>query len=172
MRILFLGNYTFDCLGSGTLTVAGHTYSNVLFTRVIFDFGLQLVSYIWYVSNNGMPVFDYIPGDGFFIPEAAIYLNSVTTGIDEKLFAGNLQYNNPVTSLLNVSMQNIDKSDISYTLINSQGHLVLKGEIEKSEITQLSLNMENISAGIYCLSLYDSNNSAKKRTVKVLKITK
>ncbi len=45
----------------------------------------------------------------------------------------------------------------------------MNGKIEKSELTQISLNMENISAGIYCLSLYDSNDPAKKRIVKVLK---
>jgi hypothetical protein len=99
--------YTFNCIGYGTLMAPGHTYNNVIMTRVELDLSIfNVVAYIWYDSDNGMPVFDYVPGDGFFISESAIYLNSVTTGIKDKSFASGIQINNPVSTILKISLYN------------------------------------------------------------------
>ncbi len=165
------GTYSFDCIGYGTLMApGGHTYTNVIMTRVVFDFSIfNIVSFIWYDSNNGMPVFNYIPGDGGFIPEAAIYLNSITSGINATSFASDLRINNPVTTMLNVSLYSENPSELTYDLMNSLGEVVVTGIIEKSQFQQLHLNMEANAAGLYFLTIKDKADPGRSRTVNVVK---
>ncbi len=139
-------------------------------TRVVFDFSIfNIVSFIWYDSNNGMPVFNYIPGDGGFIPEAAIYLNSVTSSVNETTFASDLRINNPVTTMLNASLFSENPSELTFDLMNSLGEVVKSGVIEKSQVQQLHLNMEANAAGLYFLTLKDKANRGRSRTVSVVK---
>lgn len=164
------GNYTFDCIGYGTLMAPGHTYTNVIMTRVLLDIGfLTLESYIWYDSDNGMPVFDYIPGDGGFIPEAAIYLDNVSIGIKENIFANNVRYNNPVTSMLNIKFDGGVSSSLNFNLMNTQGKKIVSGEIIKGSAGQLNLDMKDQAAGIYLLWLNDKNDATKSRLIKIVK---
>jgi hypothetical protein len=165
-------NYAFDCIGYGTLIApGGHTYTNVIMTRVVVDIVfLQVVSFIWYDSDNGMPVFNYIPGDGFFIPEAAIYLNSVTTvGINENSFASGLRINNPVSNMLFLSLYSETPVALSYDLRNSLGQILTSGIIEKSQFPQLHLEMTSNAGGLYFLTVRDLSDPSKSKSVKVIK---
>jgi hypothetical protein len=166
----FPGSYTLKCIGYGTLNVPGHTYPNVLMTRTFLDLGVFAVEvYVWYDSNNGMAVFQYVPGDGGFIPEAAIFLDAVVIGVEENNFASNVFYNNPVSTILNLNIQSETPANISYSLINSLGKIVRTGEIEKNQFQQLSLDLESESAGLYFLNLRDVMNANKQRSVKIIK---
>jgi hypothetical protein len=162
--------YTFDCIGYGTIMAPGHTYSNVIMTRIVYDLPLfDLVSYIWYDSDNGMPVFNYVPGDGGFIPEAAIYLNSVTTSAAENNFAAGLKYTNPVTTSLRVNLYTEKAASISYQLRNSLGEVVSTGRTATDNLQKFELNMANQPAGIYFLTVSDAANVSSSRSVKIIK---
>lgn len=165
-------NYAFDCIGYGTLIApGGHTYTNVIMTRVVVDLSfLQLISFIWYDSDNGMPVFNYVPGDGLFFPEAAIYLNSTTTvGTNENSFASALKINNPVSDMLSMNLFFENPIALSYELRNSLGQILSSGIIEKSQSPQLHLDMASDAGGIYLLTVRDLSDTSKSRSVKIVK---
>ncbi len=159
------GNYSFDCMGYGTLIAPGHTYPDVLMTRVTLDIGfISITSYIWYDSNNGMPVFDYVPGDGGFIPEAAIWLNSVTSGIEDAHTFVNVLYSNPVNDLISVRIPDAG-FPVNYELTDIQGRKIAEGKFTG----ELNLNVQNEVSGTFFMRLADLNDATKQRTIRIVK---
>lgn len=166
------GNY-YECnnIGYGTLIVPGKTYNDVIFSRVYVDaLIIQITQYVWYSTSNGQPVMMYIPGDGGFIPEAAIFQYNATTGIKKENFISGLRYNNPCTSTLNVSYASKDAISTDYELINSLGAVIKKGRLDKSTLQNFSIDMANELSGLYLLSIKDANDNSKNKVVKFIKM--
>jgi len=168
----FSDNY-FYCtsLGYGTINVPGHTYNDVIMSRVLLDIGiLQLEEYLWYSTTTGQPVFIYIPGDGGLIPEAAIFLYNTSIGINENEFIAGLQYNNPVISELHVAYVSKEAISTEYEIMNSLGEVIRKGTLDKSTMQNFSIDLSNEQAGIYLLTLKDADDHQKVKTVKLIKM--
>jgi hypothetical protein len=160
--------YQCDNIGYGTVIVPGHTYTNVIMSRVYLYYGLDLQEYLWYNSDNGQPVFVYVAGDGFIVPEAGVYLyNSSITGIDENNFANNISYNNPVTGILNVTFACATAVATDFELFNSTGEKILQGKLEKSSLQHFSIDMENYSGGLYILNLINADDKSQRRSLKI-----
>jgi hypothetical protein len=165
------GNWlSVDNLGYGTLNVPGHSYTNVILSRWFLDFGFQLLQYNWISASNGQPVFSYVPGDGFIIPEAAVYLNSATIDVDEIPFISGLHYNNPCTKSLDVVFVAKDAAGIEYELINQIGESVRTGKLDRSSLQKFSIDLSNESAGLYLLTIKNADDHSQFKTVKVLKM--
>ena len=161
-------SYDFQVVGYGTIMVPGHTYSNVLMTRVVFNFiGIQILSFNWYDSDNGMPVFQYVVPSGI-IDEAAIYLNSITSGIDENEFASGFLLGNPITTTLRYRFAAQGSGEVTYTLSNSLGQVIVSGSLPDRNENILEIDTRSIENGIYFLSIYGKDARLSK-TVKVVK---
>lgn len=157
-----------DNIGFGTVVVPGYTYTNVIMSRAVLESFIPIVQYVWYSSDDGQPVFAYVP-ETFFTPEVGVYLYNISTGIEEKDFANNIIFNNPFTSSLNLAFASGMAVGINYELINSMGKIIRSGKIEKSTFHKFSIEMQNESAGLYVLTITDTENPARIKSLKVIK---
>lgn len=73
-------------------------------------------------------------------------------------------YPNPSTTLINLSVQNLDLKNLSYQLFDVQGKLLLTQKITDAKSTIL---MEEYAAGSYFLKVIDNNKELK--TFKIIK---
>ncbi|MES2560216.1 MAG: T9SS type A sorting domain-containing protein [Bacteroidota bacterium] len=169
----FGGTYDLKCLGYGTLKLPGVTYDSALMVEVTLDETiLGFTSYFWYSSKNGMPLLQYVIGDGFFIPTFAqyTYTSSITTGVKEagKLHIEGLSYNNPVQEVLTLNFAE-DTQPLVYTIVNQLGQVVTSGSIKEIQKNQQeNIDMQQAEAGMYFLNLSNSS-TGETQTVKLLK---
>jgi hypothetical protein len=168
----FGGTYDFKCIGYGTLKLPGITYDSALMVAATVDEIVSFTSYFWYSSQTGMPLLQYVVGDGFFVPTFAqyTYTSSVTTGVNEagKLHIQGLSYTNPVLDELTLTFTE-DAHPLAYTIVNQLGQVVTSGETKAIQKNQaVTIDMQRIDAGIYFLSL-SNPLSGETQTLKVLK---
>ena len=95
----------------------------------------------------------------------------VSTGIPETVSTKSPAikiYPNPVTSILNVEIINIDPSSQSAILIyDVSGRVVKHQKIEVQESqTTITLSTQDLHPGLYILKLASSNNSAQQKFIK------
>jgi hypothetical protein len=163
----FGGTYDLNVIGTGTLKLPGKTYSNVVLTRVVIDELWTTVAYFWY-NADGIPLVQYIEGDGLFVQTALRFATSYTaTGVAET--AKNLiaaSYINPVESKLTLTLPEAGLSEMNYTIVNAMGALVKTGVIKSGE-QFLEVDLENIVPGVYFFSA--NGTEGKISGIKILK---
>lgn len=152
----FGGNYNLKCIGYGKLILPGKSYENTLMVEVEADEVIaELTTYFWYSADNGAVLLQYVIGDGFFYGTTAHYVSNLElpTGIANINFAEDVKYNNPVTDNLHLSFKRSTTSNLKYSVINSLGNEVLRGNFPtaSNEEQQLNLNTSSLNNGIYFL---------------------
>lgn len=170
------GDYQFTCLGYGTLTLPNATY-NAFFVRAIATeenlfFGLvTLPFYFWYSSDNGQVLVQFQIGDGFFTSTVASYLTSTTVDVSATKIVESVKYNSIVYNDLKVSFTTNDVSVIEYQILNMAGSVMKKGNIgvTASSSNEEVIDMSNIPAGMYFVSLNTINSGFKPEILKVIK---
>jgi|GEM_PF-1833490 len=169
----FVGNYNLACVGNGTLKLPNATYSNVLMVRVDFDNGIfSFPIYFWYSSDNGGVLFEYIVGDGGFIPESGVYLISMSIGIEENELPYRILYNNPVQEQLTVLFTGKNSAAMEYNIVSSLGEIVSSGTFrsEAQQAQTLSIDMSGFSAGIYFVRfMQEEPVSGETQSIKIIK---
>jgi hypothetical protein len=169
----FPGTYDLKCIGTGTLKLPNATYTNALFVRAyLVNSFLELYSYFWYSSDNGAVLLQYIPGDGFWVPETAIYLTSMTIGVEENEVAYKVYYNNPVDDKLNLTFVSNQNAVMEYTVINSMGDILDRSSFRTSvqQTNKLELDFSRYSSGIYFVRF--GNESGSNQNMKSIKLIK
>lgn len=165
------GDYDFNCIGYGTLVLPSGTY-NAFLTRVFTTSALaDLYSYMWYSSDNGAILLQYIIGDGFFYSTSAMYINSLTIDVSENKVVESIKYNNPVDNTLNVSFEAQDVSEIEYVLTNTVGGIVMNGTVATvpSQANSLSLDVSSLKPGMYFMTIRSAKTGYKPEVIKVIK---
>ena len=164
------GDYNLSCIGYGTLILPDVTFNDALMVRVNLTEGdiLDLWVYIWYSSENGALLLNYIDGDGFWVGDQAQYIHNldVFVGVEEIAFADEIKYNNPVTDQLQLSFSEQVEAG-AYFIINQLGQTISSGEINPGSV-DLTISTENLGSGIYSVVLTSGLNSASSvRFVKL-----
>lgn len=164
------GDYNLECLGYGTLILPDMTINDALMVRVHFTEGgiIDIKLFLWYSSDNGAILMQYIDGDGFWVGDNAIYLTSleVYTGIHDEPITENIIYNNPVDDVLNISFENFYPNG-SYQIFNELGQ-VIKSEQISSTSTQWQIPVADLTIGIYTVLItVDGKQPEAIRMVKM-----
>lgn len=168
----FGGTYDLKCIGYGTLKLPGVTHDSVLMVAATLDELVSFTSYFWYSSKNGMPLLQYVVGDGFFVPTFAqyTYTSTFTMGVSEvgKLHIEGLSYNNPVQDELTLNFAE-NTQPLTYTIVNQLGQVVRSGNMSEIQKNQsIRIDLQNVEAGMYFLNL-SNQSTGQTQTVKVLK---
>jgi ELWxxDGT repeat protein len=94
------------------------------------------------------------------------YSNIVRLALDN-LQTFVMLYPNPVKNNINLTINADQKEKLQWQLMDNTGRLIKKGRYEISEgSTAVSINMDNLSSGIYFMKL---NGSIFQQTIKVVK---
>ncbi|RYD83072.1 MAG: T9SS type A sorting domain-containing protein [Sphingobacteriales bacterium] len=162
------GTYDYKCIGYGKLTTPGGTFNNVLLVRIIVTEGelYELPFYAWYNADNGAPVLEYTPGDGFFFDAYSTYQANLNTSIDKNELALDVIFNNPVQNMLNISLPYANSDLYNYTIINMLGQTVLAGTGMNA---LMNIDVNALPAGTYFLSLNNTKNTSATKRVKFVK---
>lgn len=166
------GTYDLECLGYGTLNLPGITYQNALMVRVhAVEWILDFYVYFWYSSDNGKILLQYIVGDGFIIPDAAQYLASSTTVVNETPIFDKALFNNPVSDRLNLQFTSKITGDVNYTITNSMGQTVLSNTLSTAEGNResLEIDMSHLSSGLYFFTAISGKNDGSIYSIKLIK---
>lgn len=168
------GVYNLSCIGYGTLKLPNNkTYTDALLVKVYLkNLFIEFNTYFWYDANNGAILFQYIQGDNFFVASTASYMSSLTQstdGINDDIFNQEISYNNPVTKNLNIKFVEHALSSGKYSIMNLVGETVLTGNLNSANAIE-EIDCENLTNGIYFITLNDKNNSFKTKSMKFIKI--
>lgn len=164
------GDYNLSCIGYGTLILPDVAFNDALMVRVNLTEGdiIDIWDYIWYSSDNGAILLNYIDGDGFWVGDQAVYINNLNefVGVEEIAFADEIKYNNPVTDQLQLSFsEQVEAGE--YFIINQLGQTISSGEINSGSL-DLHISTAELSNGIYSVVLTSGLNSASSvRFVKL-----
>ena len=167
----FPGICDLNCIGYGTLKLPNGTFSNALLVRTYIESGfLQFYVYFWYSADNGAVLFEYIPGDGIFILEDAIYLTSMSIGIEENDVPYQVYYNNPVDEKLHVSLVSSQNAMMNYTVVNSLGDVLDHSTFRTNsqQTNRLELDFSSYASGIYFVRF--GNEDGSNENMKSIKI--
>jgi hypothetical protein len=149
------------------------TYTDALLVKVYLkNLFIEFNTYFWYDANNGAILFQYIQGDNFFVASTASYMSSLTQstdGINDDIFNQEISYNNPVTKNLNIKFVEHALSSGKYSIMNLVGETVLTGNLNSANAIE-EIDCENLTNGIYFITLNDKNNSFKTKSMKFIKI--
>jgi hypothetical protein len=168
----FPGTYDFNCIGSGTLKLPNGNYPNTLFVRAeIINSFLDILSYFWYNADNGAVLLQYIPGDGFIVPESAVYLVSMSIGIEENEVPYNVYYNNPVDDKLALTLVSSQNATMEYTVLNSLGDVLDHSTFRASaqQTSKLELDFSRYAAGIYFVHFGNESGNENMKSIKIMK---
>ncbi len=169
----FPGVCDLNCIGYGTLKLPSGTYSNSLLVRTYIESGfLQIYAYFWYNADNGAILLEYIPGDGIFVLEDAIYLTSMSIGIEENEVPYEVYYNNPVDEKLFMNLVSKQNAEMQYTVMNSLGDILDHSTFRATaqQTSKLELDFSRYPAGIYFVRF--GNESGGNESLKSIKIIK
>lgn len=154
------GDYNLKCVGYGTLILPDVTFEDALMVRVNLTEGdiIDIWAYVWYSSENGAILLNYIDGDGFWIGDQAQYAHNVDVfvGVEEIEFSPTIKYNNPVTDLLQLSFTG-QSGEGKYIIIDQLGQTVLSGDIGQGS-TGLDIATHALNNGIYSVVLSAGEN--------------
>jgi uncharacterized membrane protein (Fun14 family) len=85
-----------------------------------------------------------------------------TVGIENPLSSSVKVYPNPVENVLSINLpSNLDNQNLSYSVTDMTGRIVLNGKL-----AQTQLNVKELNSGIYSLQIQTSNGVINKRFVK------
>lgn len=142
--------------GATLSTVAGYTTS--VFTPTATQWRAECINLTPYAGQNKVFVMFRATtgyGNNIYVDDINISSTACATGIVEESSSNNLNlYPNPANSLVNVSFNLADKSEVTVNVYNTLGEIVYtenKGEMIGAQI--VSINTENFSSGIYMVEL-------------------
>jgi hypothetical protein len=167
----FPGTYDLNCIGSGTLKLPNATYSNTLFVRAeLINSFLDVLSYFWYNADNGAVLLQYIPGDGFIVPEGAVYLVSMSIGIEENEVPYKVYYNNPVEDKLSLTLVSSQNASMEYSVLNSLGDVLDHSTFRTGaqQTSKLELDFSRYAAGIYFVR-FGNESGTNMKSIKIMK---
>jgi hypothetical protein len=169
----FPGICDLNCIGYGTLKLPNGTFSNALLVRTYIESGfLAFYVYFWYSADNGAVLFEYVPGDGIFILEDAIYLTSMSIGIEENEVPYQVYYNNPVDDKLYLSLVSSQNATMDYTVVNSLGDVLDHSTFRAGaqQTSKLELDFSRYASGIYFVRFGNESGSVENmKSIKVMK---
>ena len=169
----FPGTCDLDCIGYGTLKLPNGNYANTLMVRaLVINSFLEVLAYFWYNADNGAILLQYLPGDGFWIPESAIYLTSMSIGIEENEVPYQVFYNNPVRDKLNVSIASNQNADMDYHVLNSMGDVLEHSTFRMyaQQTSKLEMDFSRYATGIYFVRFgSESGENANMKSIKIIK---
>lgn len=91
-------------------------------------------------------------------------------GIEENYTASVKVYPNPAKSILNISLRNINASNVEIMLINTEGRVILVNEKEITNASFMSeMDVNNLSQGIYYLIIKSADNIIDRQKVIIMK---
>ena len=127
----------------------------------------QNLSSVYNMNASGtwiLRAFDSWNGDGGVINSARINLCGInqTLNVSSNLFSNIKIYPNPSKGIINVNLGDNLSGETTYVLYDVQGRIVMN---KKSNTMMETLNVENVSNGVYLLSI---ENGAAKTTQKII----
>lgn len=164
------GDYNLECVGYGTLILPAMTINDALMVRVHVTEGdiIDIMVFLWYSSENGAILLQYVNGDGFWVGDKAIYLTAleVYTGINDEPVTENIIFNNPVDDVLNITFENYYANG-SYKIFNELGQ-VIKSEIITSASSQWQIPVADLPLGIYTVLI--SADGKQPEAIRMVKM--
>lgn len=134
----------------------------------------QTVNFFNECATVGLYTFNQIPGESVSATFANVSVNS-TTGLqgqpvalantNVKVNTDFVVYPNPTDDLLNVNLQNIEAEQAQLRLFNSVGQLVKQIQLNTLESTTTQINVADLEAGFYTLSVQINGKPMSKRIV-------
>ena len=160
----FGGTFTFNCIGTGTLELPGHTYNDVLMVRGIAFELFNVKFYTWYDANSGAPLIVYFPGDGVFVPTGAAYATSVSVGVEEVTADLGLRIHTLVQDRLPVTYTSSQPLD--WSIVDASGRRFANGRFPatNSAVTEF-LDVTQLPAGLYIIDLLNGKSRQAARFV-------
>jgi subtilisin-like proprotein convertase family protein len=149
---------------NGIMLTCNQTSPGISGTVIPFD----NLSSIYNFNANGtwiLRAFDSWNGDGGVINSASINLCGINqTSLSNNYFELNTVsvYPNPSKGIINVNLGENLAGETTYVLYDVQGRIVMN---KKSNATMETLNVENVSNGVYLLSI---ENGTAKTTQKII----
>jgi hypothetical protein len=165
----FPGYYNINCIGYGTLKLPSVNYSNALMVRVDFSNGFfDFPVYFWYSGDNGAVLLQYIPNNGFG-GTTAMYLSSLTIGIEENELPYTIAYNNPVNDKLSILLSSKKTAEMEYSVTDILGKITAHESFRlNGQMQDLTIDFSSLPQGIYFVRFNQQNETAGK-TIKIIK---
>jgi len=146
-----LGNNCYNCIGgqwSGTnATMTEYSYDLNSFNSET-NFMIRFVFHSDEYTNQEGVIIDDLVIDGT--------LSANTFQTDQILV-----YPNPSSNIFNIKLKTLE--DISYSVVDVTGKLVLKGE--QKDTSGFSINLNQFNTGLYILTLQNENHSISKKLI-------
>jgi hypothetical protein len=172
------GTTTYD--GYGTLKINGRTYSNVARQKydMTYDYNYtsighlyyHTVSYIWYDGVHKTPLMEIISNDatGLTVSHTkTVIISSYATGIEDVRagIPGLNVYPNPARDVVHVDFPLSNSADVSFTLYNSIGEIVMTKTADPSAFIRETIDISALRRGIYLLEIIAGNRRETRRVV-------
>lgn len=101
----------------------------------------------------------YVSEDGFYFDDFRVLVN-YTTSIDENELQNTFNiYPNPASTYLQINT-NFQSNNNTVEIFNQTGQIVARENINASNS---SIDISNLAAGIYIISLVDNNGNSKRK---------
>ncbi len=165
------GYYYMECIGSGTLMLHNSTH-NALMVRVYnYKNNYPQLEYHWYDSDNGMDLLTFYASDPYVGAYYAIFLSTVSIGIEENDYIGNINFNNPVDELLHINLLSKINSRFYFTLTDILGKKLYETDkyLHTGTNEKLEIEFSNFKNGIYFLTINPRGSFDSTRTYKIFK---
>jgi hypothetical protein len=160
----FGGTYDFTCIGTGTLELPGHTYSDVLLVRGNLHELFNIYFYAWYDATSGATLVLYYPGDGVFVPTAAAYTTSVSVGVQEVGADLGLRIHTLVHDRLPVTYTSAEPLD--WSIVDASGKRLANGRFPAtSDAVTEFVDVAQLPAGLYIIDLLNERSRQTARFV-------
>ncbi len=176
------GTTTITADAWGSITTPEATYSSVLrvknvsnsvdsmFMGEIFIMAMTTssVDYNWYTGDYGFPVFELTISSSNGVSDTAGAYKITVQSVGET--ASNLSniriYPNPARNTLYVSIPADNEADLYISLLDLTGKEVIRRDHDFSSQNNLvTLNLNNLTPGMYFLKVYDGHNSFTKKVI-------
>jgi len=163
---LFFGNYSLECVGYGTLLLPAGAHTDVLMVRAIVEEISLVPIYIWYDSDNGLPLIEYVVGDGFQITPTGRYIHALTLPSAVLEPDSSLTFNNPVDDILHLVVPFDNSGLLTCEIRDVAGRLIWSGLYESTTGSSLRIDCSMLSSGLYLTTL---SIAEKRFTFKLIK---
>jgi subtilisin-like proprotein convertase family protein len=138
-----------DQFNQNELTSGLITYSNAIRASFTDEFKVDVIN-----AANG------------WLPNNTIIIREATLSLDDTTLEGVSFWPNPAKNRFNIKMINSDSAKITISLFDLQGRKIIQiFEESKKNIFTKEINLENISSGIYLVSIQQGNKKAIKKII-------
>ncbi len=109
---------------------------------------------------------DVTNGANGWLPNNTIKIIEATLSLDNNTLEGVSFWPNPAKNRFNIKMINSDNTKLTISLFDLQGRKIIQVfEEPKNNIFTKEINLENISSGIYLVSIQQGNKKAIKKII-------